>query len=1223
MSAPHSWIELPLDGDGRSLVEASAGTGKTWTIAALYLRLLLERKLSPRQIIVSTFTKAAAAELSERLRGKLLWALAEADKHANGEGAEASEEESQHSDLHWLRQRWRQQPGCLSTDIQRLQSALSEFDAAPISTLHGLCSRILSEHPFAAGALFRGREIIDAKSLQRALADDLWRVIAQGEAQLELVMLAKAAEIGRNQIDRYLPVLLQPGVVVAARTAFDLHAHLGHLDFLQDVPAWADSVERLADLHTTARARLRRAWPALAQALRTPSADLSDLLEHLSDLDKVEAMTGVNKAGKTDPEVLRLVEQTRQIVDALPPLQLDLAASPELRRFLAAAQDWCQAAMQARLDAANQSTFDQLLTAVGAALQPREGQRALADALFEAWPVALVDEFQDTDPVQFGILDAIYRDAGGAPRGRLVMIGDPKQAIYRFRGGDVQAYERAKDGVAEEDRLSLDTNFRSSRGYVEAVNQFYAATGTRLGPPSSATRIAYEAVQCGGKADQTPLIDAESDSPIARPLVLHALAADAAFDDLEAHALRCCAGQIVQLLSEHGYRIGEKRLQPGDVAVLLPTNKQVGKLAGLLKARGVPCVTGSQASVFDSDTARELRLVLHAALHAEDPRAQRAAVATRLWGGSLRELQRLRHDPVASDAEAGSFHALHAVLEKSGPLGVVTRLLEQQATRLLETREGERMLTDLRHLGELLQEAWQDCGSGERLMGWFADQVEDGAEAADASDARALRLESDAARVQLMTLHASKGLEFGVVLMPLMWKHKGHGGKGPALLGDPDTHMKYLVEGPAKDSVKQQELEERFRILYVALTRAIHACHVFLLSPQAIAKEKQARDAPLNRLPLDTLRASAAESASCIALIQGWAEHAGLHHRRDGDGSQTREARALPTPPRGPLPMRHSFSTLSGGGRRRVAEEDAAADDEALEAAIDSAAEASVEDTEAAPAAPAAPAAAPAPAPEPSFHAGLDALATVAGTDFGNAVHALFEHRVPGQPVTAAQALAALREHGVRPRKGELDEVAEALAERINRVLKTPLAEPEGPRLWDLTADDMRAELEFNYALDGASLRALRAACEQNGEPGLVPAREQTLAGLMNGKIDLVFAHGGRFHVLDYKGNQLARGARASVEDYAPEALEPKMLSSGYRLQALLYTVAVERYLRERLGAAYRRDRHLGDCWYLFVRAVGLVLPDGRPCGVWRHRFGDALLDAVQAVLSTRQEEAA
>ena len=161
----------------------------------------------------------------------------------------------------------------------------------------------------------------------------------------------------------------------------------------------------------------------------------------------------------------------------------------------------------------------------------------------------------------------------------------------------------------------------------------------------------------------------------------------------------------------------------------------------------------------------------------------------------------------------------------------------------------------------------------------------------------------------------------------------------------------------------------------------------------------------------------------------------------------------------------------------------------------------------------------------------------------------------------------------------------------------------------------MRAEMEFNYLLDGVSLRALRAACAAHGAPDLVPPRDDRLAGLMNGKIDLVFAHDGRFHVLDYKSNDLSTGARACLEDYAPIALEHKMHGTGYRFQALLYVIALERYLRERLGEDYRRAQHLGEAWYLFVRATGLSLPDGTPCGVWRHRFDDALLDAVQAVL--------
>ena len=214
MSQPMDWTTLPLQDGNRSLVEASAGTGKTWTIAVLYLRLLLERQLSPRQIIVSTFTKAAASELGERLRGKLLWALAEAAKHRGG----IASDEDRHSDCGWIRTRWRDQPGAREADVQRLQASLGEFDAAPISTLHALCSRILADHPFAAGALFRGREMIDGKTLEAALVADLWRVIAQGGDSDELVALARAADIDINTLNKYVPALLQANVVVEPLT---------------------------------------------------------------------------------------------------------------------------------------------------------------------------------------------------------------------------------------------------------------------------------------------------------------------------------------------------------------------------------------------------------------------------------------------------------------------------------------------------------------------------------------------------------------------------------------------------------------------------------------------------------------------------------------------------------------------------------------------------------------------------------------------------------------------------------------------------------------------------------------------------------------------------------------------------------------------------------------------------------------------------------------------
>ncbi|MFN3310910.1 MAG: UvrD-helicase domain-containing protein, partial [Thermomonas sp.] len=1041
MSAPATplsdWTALPLAGDGRSLVEASAGTGKTWTIAALYLRLLLEQGRSPRQIVVSTFTNAAAAELGERLRGKLLWALAEAAKPAADVNTEAA-------DARWLHARW-QDGETHARDVRRLQGALAEFDAAPVCTLHALCMRILAEHPFAAGALFRSPALVDGKALQAALAADLWRVIAQGDAGDELVALARAADIGRDTLERYMPLLLQAEVALEPLPAEEVRAAVARA--LGDVQLWQAEVEAVLATPKLLRAggRLEKAWRALVEALAGADDALGDvLLTQHEALAEAGEFKGVNDAGKNDSRVQRLVAGSVALAAALSPVQLDRASHVPLRRFLAAARRWCRAALQARLEAAGQMSFDAVLVAVRDALTPRDGQRALADALFADWPVALVDEFQDTDPVQFGLLDAIYRDRDGAARGRLVMIGDPKQAIYRFRGGDVQTYVRASAGVAPGDRLVLDTNHRSSRGYVAALNRFYAATGTQLGPSDAQMPILYQPVQGSARRDGKPLRVGEEDAAVAQPLVLHRLAEEDAGGDLEQQALRACADHIAWALSARGYRIGADRLAPGDIAVLLPTNAQVAKLAAILKARGVPCVTGSQDSVFDTPVARELRLVLHAVLHADDPRALRAAYATRLWGGTLSGLRALRRDAGGWDALAARFHALHAVLERTGPLALVAALLEQHAARLLQTVAGERMLTDLRHLGELLQAAWDVEGGGERLLAWFADQMQGEGDGGDAAEARALRLESDAKRVQLMTLHASKGLEFGVVFLPLLWKHGAsrNGGRGTALLADPATGVKVLVEGPAKDLVARQEYEERFRMLYVALTRAIHACHVFTLAPAHPVRAKL-KEVPLNALDLSALDADADADGEGIACRAGWDAPEIVDEGPAPADARLRVARALPPPPPGPLPLRHSFSTLAGGSRHRIAEEAGAAEDEALPAQAEASAEVAVP----AAAVDAEIEAASEAMIEPTWHPELDVLMGVAGTDFGNAVHALFEHRVPGRPIAPEAALAALREHGVRPREGTLERLAVPLAQRLQAVLDAPLGDAHGPRL--------------------------------------------------------------------------------------------------------------------------------------------------------------------------------
>jgi len=581
----------------------------------------------------------------------------------------------------------------------------------------------------------------------------------------------------------------------------------------------------------------------------------------------------------------------------------------------------------------------------------------------------------------------------------------------------------------------------------------------------------------------------------------------------------------------------------------------------------------------------------------------RAAMATRLWGASFAAIAALNAEAVRWQAAVRVFHQWQVLWQQRGIQSVVDALIARIAPVQLACVGGERTLTDLRHLGELLQTQMEDCNGPEELLVWFSAQREDGGDdAEDAADNRQLRIESDAARVHLMTLHASKGLEFPIVFLPLMWAHGEGRESGLYQAGDDTEGMRLWQIGDSAKRMALQDLqEERFRVLYVAMTRAIHACHVFVLPPERGSTARSTK--PLSGTARSALDVSLArlqerpdwraemDATANIAWHDDWQPREALSATTDeGIDAASRRARPLPESALGPLPSKHSFSTLTKTGAS-VLTEDAAASDERTEISEDTAYATDAVMT----------------LPEPP-HPELTALMSVAGTDFGNAVHAIFEHREPLQRLQDQKALIArcLAEFNVHSRDDNPERVMHLLADRLQTVLDTPLG-PEGPQLGALPASELRAEMEFNYVLDNADIGKLREVCVAHGEPNLVPIPSRRLAGLMNGKIDLVFRHDGRFHILDYKSNRLG----PCLSDYAPQALHQAMDAHHYRFQALLYAVAVDRYLAQRI-ADYERARHLGECYYIFIRAVGL----DATAGIWQHRFSDALMTDIQRVLS-------
>lgn len=1216
----HDWTTLPLATGGRSLIEASAGTGKTWTIAVLYLRLLLEQGLTPRAIVVTTFTEAAAQELRERLRKRLLWAEARAAIHVQAQArGERSDTHADDADpaLDWLCGRWHEL-GQASRDLQALRLALAELEHAPVSTLHGLCRRILAEQPIEAGVDFSSAEMVSTDSLLDEIGTDLWRRLQQGpdDDVLHRLQITTGKTLTLPQLRGLLKQVLMAGIEVEPPSlplsdpGSDTLAlpDAAHAALLQAVAGNA----LLFHKHS----KLQRALAALAQALdpafhppvRAAVEELS--LDEVMVLADARKLTAVSKLGKSDPELLAAVDLAARIAA---PAAARMQAAPQA--FLHALAEAARTRASELLRLRRQQSFDSLLETVDAALaretaMASKGIRPLADTVFAQWPVALVDEFQDTDALQFGILDRLYRDANGRERGRLVMIGDPKQAIYRFRGGDIHAYRRAAEQIDE--HLSLTVNQRSSTALVAGCNQLFARAGEALSA-DPAHDIRYQPVHAAGRADAAPYRIGEAVPATA--LVLHCQTDIPGGQDARRQAaLIACSNHIVSILNDPTQTIADRRLGPADLAVLLPRAADIAHLRSLLEARGVPCVATSRDSVLAGDTARELQVLLHGVIHPGDAGALRAAAATRLWGARFAEIQRWQDEHESLQQVALRFRALHAVLLERGVAGLIEALLEQIAAHALSTHRGERLLTDLRHLGELLQEAAEELGGPEELLTWLQHQREGAAVDETAADERQLRIESQQPRLRLLTLHASKGLEFPIVLLPLLWANGGGRDLPPwrhSAAHRARPQLSYADEAKLQQQTDLQD--ERFRLLYVALTRAVHACHVYAMDPQRPKRAggKQAAHEGADAAPLDVLlhrmfteraefpAASHEHRAppDAIELRAGWPAASSARYVGERTPERLRTAR-----PTRPLPARtpeakHSFTSLSRTSRAQnepLLEPDAPAQDE--EQALDPTAT-EAERT-----------------PEPA-HPELLALAGLRGASFGNALHTALELRVIGKPLLAQldHVQATLTAGGLRARDFEPYGVAgfsERLARRLDTALAAPLGLEQAPSLAlaDLPAQDQRAELGFDFALPEIALIDLADACARHGEPALVPRSGGRVAGLMSGKIDLVFRVGQRFHVLDYKGNWL--GER--VSEYLGARLGTHMDHSQYRFQALLYTLALDRYLQQRLGPGYSREAQIGECVYLFLRAAGLT-PEA---GVWRQRFTPALIRDAQAVLA-------
>ncbi len=1158
---PFDVAATPLQ-SGCTLIEASAGTGKTYTIAALVLRLIIENGLFIEQILVSTYTELATAELRNRIRTLLRDALTAFHSDASDDAL-----------LGALLARHRPNSAQI---ITRLEDALRSFDEAAIFTIHGFCQRLLRDRAFESGTLFDAELIADQSHILRAVADDFWRRHFYDSSPV-IAALAQRAKLGA---DRFFDdaVLVSTNaalrVIGAPEQSFELIKLKLNETWNELRSCWEADSSRIRGFFAN------NAW---AKYLHGDAAKMTELLDDLGEClasgGTADQLSCVEKFATS-----LLVRNTRkgqqtprhrffELCEVFLTLEREFASAASV-----AFMEYARAEVLRAKTGQNVFSFDDLLTRVQHALSGPRGE-PLAALIRGKYRAALIDEFQDTDPIQYGIFQKIY-SGSDAP---LFFIGDPKQAIYSFRGADVFTYLTAAESA---DRVEmLGENWRSETGLVEAVNALFAS---REDNPFAIDRIRFEPVKSFGRRDKGPLITtAGSNAPLHIWLTLE----EDGISNARAEALlpKAVAAEIARLL-QGGATIGDRPLRAGDIAILISQNREGPMLQNALTDLNLPSVLYSSASVFESRDAAELARILEAVAEPGYEKRVRAALATDALGLNVTALDALTRDEREWERRLLSFQRYHELWNTRGFVQMCRTILrdEKVRARLLKLPDGERRLTNLLQLIEVLHHACAEQRLGMTgLLKWFGQRR---ADKRVHDEAHEQRLERDDEAIRVVTVHKSKGLEYGVVFCPFAWRDAELRGKTRASFHDAQNGLTLDLGSSDLEAnlatALEEQLAERLRQFYVAMTRARHRCHLvwgnfnhgqksppaWLLTDLDIGAFLHPPSGSQKKTPAEPVRAACEKlRAAHTAVLDLPSEIA--------TPCFLKNVPASPLEPRvfsGEIDRSwgiSSFTSLTAGREPELPDYDIEDDAETAAREIETPA------------------------------SGMFAFPR--GTEPGTCLHHIFEEidfaDLREMPEVVRRKLEAF---GIRGHD-------ETVCDLIRKVVVAPL-DPARPQftLSRVPLGGRIAELEFYFPI--RAVTPARIARLITGSSSEVPGQMGRLhfapaSGFMKGFIDLVFEFEGRFYFIDWKSNWL--GNRLSAYDRGGMAAE--MARKHYTLQLHLYAVALHRYLRQRLPG-YDYEQHFGGAIYVFLRGVDPTRPE---CGIHRERPTAQALNALSEEL--------
>ncbi|MBK2092938.1 exodeoxyribonuclease V subunit beta [Francisella philomiragia] len=1165
---------------GRHIIEASAGTGKTFNITTLYIRLLLEKKLLPKDILVMTFTKDATQEIIGRVEAKIRDVLEDIS-----EGKEIKVSIKGRDTLI--------QKG--DENYKHLKRSLLEIDEAAISTIHGFCKKVLSEQAFASGIEMDVSMEVDTSDILQKVVEDFFRKhINKNKTNFEYLQAYKLhtpdmfLDKLRNLVRSSYELLTKQAISldefkILKKQQLELFLNNHDIvdDFLSKLGKGEPQGKRVDEYHRVLE------W------LRLDNEDpFPDNISIITDGRKISAklikpiFIGVKELRDLQEEIKR-ANATQFIKQACLQIRQDFIKAKEQKGVL---------------------DFDDLITKLCHSVKKSPD---LVKTLQHQYPVALIDEFQDTDAEQYQILDTIYPQSNKLPhspleRGAdrrgvvsvtdspssqrgiddllLLMIGDPKQAIYGFRGGDIFTYLKAKDSCSSSNQWSMDTNWRSTSEMIKAYNRLFYKKDYEpkdegeLGEDIFSDGIGYQLVKASPNANEKAKDFDDNLKPI--NYFYYQVAEDDNKSDIDSNLSAWTANEIVKLLNS-------KKVVESDIAILVENGKQAKIIQKALQAKKLSSVYLSQRdNVYHSQEATEILDLMEGINDLENKSMLKRALSTSLLGGRADKFISYidENDVSAWDEEIEKAKSLRQQWHKYGFMAFIMQIIHQNFTQRSDSKE--RVITNILHLAELIKVAENKYKHPNQLIKWYRQQLN-----STATSEGELRLESDDNLIKIITIHGSKGLEYSVVFIPFA----SYVSSKKFQIGDfskyYDKHLKQTVYKIGKDDsikpqIENEVIEELMRLFYVAVTRAEHRCYI------GVAKYSNSEKSPLARFLdyqkdddwLEKIQIITNNPVNQSSLIDVATSHCNesenliTNDQFDHDTLQNLKANDINKLANDNWEML-SFSKISKSKAQNTAlekEPDESEDDSAQKSQQ-----------------------------ELEFR-----FTAPKGADIGNILHNVLEHtdfslgkiddnllqeQMDRYKVVAAEDFDKLKVWLEECLVASIPsiETADFSSNDIQYGLFD--IKDKGFCLKDISNTKTLKEAEFYFPISNEKLY------KKNIIEILVEYRNQTIDydefasqkifGMLHGFIDLIFEYDGKFYVADYKSNYLG----STLEDYNQAAMSEKNQSSFYDLQYLIYSVALDKYLRQNIES-YNYEKHFGGVYYFYLRGM----KDGY--GVYRAR---------------------